>query len=189
MTRAKSLKYLAVGLAMTSVCIWSIKDDFWFGWVGLIFFGVINLMFLIKIINPKFKWVNDTDINSQAFTDITKTDFNKLYNDNGIFTYFDNGFAVKTKKGDKTIEWTQISKLTGYKRDYFTTDCICLVVEYGDNQNFEITEEHSGWFQFLEHLKQAFPSIDKSWEIEISTPAFATNLTVLYDRANRNDIQ
>lgn len=171
---------------MTSVCAWSIKENFWFGWVGLIFFGGGSIMFLIKAINPNFHWVADTDINSKEFADKTKADFNKLYNDHGIFTYSDTGFTVKTKKGNKTIAWTQVNKLTGYKRDYFTTDCICLVVEYDDNQNFEITEEHSGWFQFLEHLKQAFPSIDKSWEIEISTPAFATNLTVLYDRASEN---
>jgi len=175
-----------VGLLMKSICAWSIKEKFWFGWVGLIFFAGGSIMFLIKAINPNFRWVNDTDIHSKKFSDKTRADFKKLYNDNGIFAYSDNGFTIKTEKGDKTIEWTQVNKLTGYKRDYFTTDCICLVVEYDDNQNFEITEEHSGWFRFLEHLKQAFPSIDKSWEIEISTPAFATNLTVLYDRANEN---
>ena len=54
-----------------------------------------------------------------------------------IFTYSDNGFTVKTKNGDKTIEWIQVSKLTGYKRDYFTTDCICLVVDYDNGQNFD----------------------------------------------------
>ena len=185
MTRKKSLKYFISGLVFIGIACLSIQDNFWFGWVGLVFFGAISLLFLIKFINPKFKWVNDTDSNSKEFADKTKTDFETLYNDNGLFTYTDNGFIVKTESGDKVVEWTQINTLTGFKRDYFATDCICLVVEYDNNQRFEITEEHSGWFQFLEHSKKAFPTIDKSWEIEISTPAFETNMTVLFDRQNR----
>ena len=100
----------------------SIQDNFWLGWVGLVFFGVISLLFLIKFINPKFKWVNDTNVNSKAFADKTKTDFETLYNDNELFTYIDNGFIVKTESGDKVVEWTQIKTLTGFKRDYFATD-------------------------------------------------------------------
>lgn len=163
----------------------SIQDKFWLGWVGLVFFGSLSLLFLFKFINPKFKWVNDTNINSKEFLDKTKNDFEKLYNENGLFTYTDKGFIVKTESGDKVVEWTQINTLTGYKRDYFATDCICLVVEYENNQGFEITEEHLGWFQFLKHSKKAFPTIDQSWEIEISTPPFETNMTVLFDRQNQ----
>ena len=170
----------------TSIAYLSTRDNFWLGWIGLIFFGAISLLFLIKLVNPKFKWVNDTDINSKEFADKTKTEFETLYNDNGLFTYTDKGFIVKTESGEKVIEWTEITKLTGFKRNYFTTDCICLIVEYDNDQRFEITEEHYGWFQFLENSKKAFPTIDKSWEIEISTPAFDTNMTIIFDRQKQN---
>jgi len=169
---------------MTSISALSIEVNFLFGWLGLFFFGFLSIMFLIKIFKSNFKWVSDTNINSKEFADKTSADFSRLYNDNGLFTS-DTGFIIKTEKGNKTIEWKQIETLIGYKKDYLTTDCICLVVEYNDTQNFEITEEHSGWFQFLEHLKTEFSTVDKSWEIEISTPAFETKMTVLYDRQNR----
>jgi len=41
-----------------------------------------------------------------------------------------------------------------------TTDYICLVVASDNDQGFEITEEHAGWFQFLDRSKREFPKID-----------------------------
>ena len=82
---------------MTIISGYTIHQNFWFGWVGLIFFGVGTLLFLIKVFNQSFKWVNDPNPNSHAFIAKTDADFKALYNNNGIFTYSDNGFVVKQR--------------------------------------------------------------------------------------------
>jgi hypothetical protein len=75
--------------------------------------------------------------------------------------------------------------MIGYKEDLFTRDRICLDVFCDNDKSFKITEETLGWFMFLDHSKKALPTIAKYWEIEITSPAFETNLTVVYDRQNR----
>jgi hypothetical protein len=49
-----------------------------------------------------------------------------------------------------------------------------------------LTEETPGWYKFLTLTKEKFPQIDKDWEVDISTPAFETKLTLIYDKKNRD---
>jgi len=170
---------------MTSLSAWTITRGLAFGWLGTIFFGGGTILFVIKFFRPDFKWVKDTDPNIKEFKEQTEKEFKEIYNDNGIFTFSDNGFSIKTTKGVHKIEWTEIKSMLGYKEDHYATDSICLDVFCDNDKSFKITEETLGWFRFLDHSKKALPKIDKSWEIEISTPAFETNLTVVYDRQNR----
>jgi hypothetical protein len=170
---------------MTSLSAWTLKGGWIFGWLGIIFFGGGTVLFIIKFFRPDFKWFKDTDSNSKEFKEQTGKTFIEMYNDNGIFTFSDNGFTVNTNKGVNAIEWTEIKSMLGYKEDNITTDNICLDVFCDNDRSFNVTEETPGWFRFLDHSKKALPAIDKSWEIEIATPAFETNLTVVYDRQNR----
>lgn len=156
-----------------------------FGWVAILFFGLGSILFLIKLFHPSFKWVNDPNPNSKAFFEKTKKDFEELHADNGPFSFTDKGFFLHSKEEDRFIEWNQIQKLSGFKRDYFTTDSICLLIEFDPDLHIELSEEHAGWYQFIKHLQEAFPSIKKNWDIEISTPAFETNWTVLYERTEK----
>ena len=41
-------------------------------------------------------------------------------------------------------------------------------------------------FQFQEKIVTVFPIIKKDWIVEIATPAFETNPTVIYDKFNRS---
>ena len=52
-----------------------------------------------------------------------------------------------------------------------------------------MTEETAGWPIFIERLKEQFPTVDEDWNINIAHAAFATNLTLLYDRENRTQEQ
>ena len=185
MSKKTAIKNIIMGLIMTSVSAWTITRNLTFGWVGAIFFGSATILFIIKYFKPDFKWVKDTDPFSKEFKEQTEKEFKEIYNDNGIFTFSDNGFSIKTNKGIQTIEWTEIKSMLGYKEDHYATDSICLDVFCDNDNSFKITEETLGWFRFLDHSKKVLPTIDKSWEIEISTPAFETNLTVVYDRQNR----
>jgi hypothetical protein len=70
-----------------------------------------------------------------------------------------------------------------------TTDEICIDIFCDDNISFRVTEETAGWFVFLERLKEQFPTVEEDWNVSIAHPAFATNLTLLYDRENRTQEQ
>lgn len=170
---------------MTSLSVWTLTRGSTFGWLGTIFFGGGTTLFIIKFFRPDFKWVKNTEPNSKEFKEQTEKEFKEIYNDNGIFTFRDNGFSIKTTKGVHTIEWTEIKSMLGYKEDQYATDRICLDVFCDNEKSFKITEETLGWFRFLDNSKKALPTIHKSWEIEISTPAFETKLTLVYDRQNR----
>jgi hypothetical protein len=170
---------------MTSLSAWAITRGMVLGWIGTIIFGGGTILFVIKFFQPDFKWVKDTDPNSKDLKELAEKEFNEINNDNGIFTFNDNAFSIKTTQGVQTIEWTEIKSMLGYKEDHFTTDSICLEVFCDNDKSFKITEETLGWYRFLDHSKKAFPTIDKSWDKEISAPAFETNLMVVYDRQNR----
>jgi hypothetical protein len=106
------------------------------------------------------------------------------FNDLGKFTYEDDGFIFQFKSGQQKIKWTDIERLIAYKQDLLTTDEICLDIVY-NNWQTTITEETPGWYQFIEKTKLIFSSIPKNWDSEIVRPAFATNLSILYQRADR----
>ncbi len=107
--------------------------------------------------------------------------FQEKYDDLGIFTYDDEGFTIKLKESFERILWNEIEKLVAYKMDLGTIDEICLDVVYGEYQ-ITITEETPGWYQFVEKTKEIFPFIAKNWDSTIVYPAFATNLTIIYQR-------
>lgn len=112
--------------------------------------------------------------------------FMEVYNDDGIFTFSDKGFSIRSSEGLQTIEWSEIISMIAYKEDHYIIDCICLDVFCDNGFSFKITEETSGWYRFIEQSEKALPSIGESWEFEIASPAFKTNLTLVYDRKNRS---
>lgn len=124
--------------------------------------------------NDKFTQVSDEEQKRFAIK----------FNDLGKFIYENDGFIFQFKSEQQKIKWTDIERLIAYKLDLMTTDEICLDIVY-NNWQTTITEETPGWYQFIEKSKLAFPNIPKNWDSEIVHPAFATNLTILYQRADR----
>ena len=114
----------------------------------------------------------------------------KSYEDNGVFLFQEKGFSIKTIDGLNEVEWVNINSMIGYKEDRFTTDNICLDIFTNSGKCYKISEETAGWPGFLEHSKGAFPTIKKDWAVEISIPPFEKNMTLVYDRQNRdlNDV-
>ena len=117
-------------------------------------------------------------------SDENKKSFEIKFNDLGKFTYEDDGFIFEFKTGQQKIKWAEIERLIAYKRDLMTTDEICLDIIY-NNWQTTINENTAGWYQFVERTKLIFPSIPKNWDSEIVHPAFATNLSILYQRPDR----
>ena len=100
----------------------------------------------------------------------------------GIFTYSDEAFTVEVPDKILVIRWQDIRALFGYKEDLYTIDRICLDVHHGVDDLLRLSEELSGWHQLQYQLGRHFPGIEWSWQVAIATPAFATNLTLLYEK-------
>ncbi len=107
--------------------------------------------------------------------------FEEIYNDLGIFEYFDNGFKIQLKDSSKTINWSEINQINAYKKDVYAYDLVVMEIVFGENA-LSINEETPGWFQLVIKLKEVFESIPKDWQIIITQPPFATNYTTIYKR-------
>ena len=86
---------------------------------------------------------------------------------------------------DYTIRWTEVRSILAYKKDLMTEDEVWMDVFCDGEKSFSICEEVHGWFQFVERSKIALPDIDPKWDFAIILEAFATNLTLVYDREKR----
>ncbi|MBO9703289.1 MAG: hypothetical protein J7604_23950 [Sporocytophaga sp.] len=152
---------------------------------GLIFFGLCAVMTTYPLIDPRKKVIF---VGTKEYKAQIAKEFNDRLIDNGIFQYTENGFIISFPE---TIEvnWNQIQSIFGYKVDLMMTDLICIDVFCDNNISFSLTEETAGWFVFIDFLKEQFPTIEGHWNINISQTAFATNLTLVYDRENRSHEQ
>lgn len=177
-----TLKYLLGSLFLTSisVCITITKSNTE-ACFGLFVSGMMSMIYLLKLLFPNarfLKGLKTTDAKPDSRS------FEEIYNDNGIFEYTSDGFIITTEGDKKEIKWNYIETILGYKVDLYTSDTICLDVFCG-NESFRITEETLGWYQFVLRSKEAFSQINKTWDTEITIPAFETKLTLVYDRENR----
>jgi len=83
------------------------------------------------------------------------------------------------------IQWSAMERLTVFKRDLFTVDLICLVIELKDGRCFELDEDMDGWNPFIDAIPAHLPGCKKfhEWFLEVAVPAFATNSTEIFRRA------
>lgn len=146
------------------------------------FLSVIFLLIIIGtwLAKPKYDFSQAGKINEQQ-----KTGFDKIYKDNGIFSYTETGFTISIDPKPTSIQWDEIDTLLAYKKDLLTTDEICLDMHWSGRM-IRISESTNGWYQFLERLPRNFPGIKQGWDFDIIHPAFATNLTLLFDRKGRS---
>jgi len=114
----------------------------------------------------------------------SKKKFDLEYNDLGKFKYEDDDFIFQFDKEPQKIKWADVERLVAYKADLMTIDEIRMDIVY-NNWRTTITEDTPGWFQFILKTKSVFKSIPNDWDVKIIQPAFATNLTVLYEREDR----
>lgn len=83
----------------------------------------------------------------------------------------------------RVIAWSDVTRITTYKLDLLATDCICLLFEGCFPESpYEIHEEMVGFADLFGFMRTAFPAVPGNWFLDVATPAFATNLTVLFER-------
>lgn len=103
----------------------------------------------------------------------------------GAFCYDESGFRLLPAYGTGHYLWTDLHSAFGFKLDYLTVDEICLDLFFSSGSYVRLTESLPGWPLFLRQLGQQFSTIPPHWEWEVIHPPFASNLTLLFDRAGR----
>lgn len=175
------LLIIPVGLLIETLTN-SYKYDLFCFWVIIIGTSTFTFYVLYHMFHPKFAWVDTTTTDGKEIQ--TKTT-ELIFSDLGAFTYKENGFDFTEQAQVYSILWADIESIFGYKRDLFTIDELNLDIYAKNNFRLHLTEETPGWYQFIEKIKQAFPTIDKEFEATLMFPPFATNMTLIYDAKSR----
>ncbi len=168
----KILIYISLSIGLIS--LWSISMGVSYGMnLAIIFFMITIFLFF------KFNKINE-------YKKLSQEDFDALYNDNGIFEYEEQYFKVQLEDKIHLVNWNSIKTILAYKLDVITVDIICLEIFCENDLIIQINEETKGWYQFIKTTKKQFSKISKSWDVDIIQPPFERNLTLVYDRENRN---
>src|SRR5581483_12425866 len=122
----------------------------------------------------------------KEFEDYVSEESKKKSDDLGIFTYEGEQFKFEMDGEARSYTWNNIKTVVAYKQDMGTYDTICQNIIIDDGFDMRLNEDTPGWFQFQVRLAQHIPQISMDWLINISTPAFQTNMTLLYDQENRS---
>lgn len=82
------------------------------------------------------------------------------------------------------FKWSEITRIFAFKRDCWTVDSIRMGVELGASRAIEVSEEMSGWRNFVKALPVLVPGAPSQdeWFTKVAFPAFALCLTELYPR-------
>ena len=68
--------------------------------------------------------------------------------------------TMENETGSISFQWSSVSAVDTYKRDYFQVDCICLAFETPTGW-IEVNEDMKGWGEFLKAVESSldgFPS-------------------------------
>ncbi|MBX3242030.1 MAG: hypothetical protein KIT80_13665 [Chitinophagaceae bacterium] len=138
----------------------------------------------LKFISDLFKHKASTTALVHDDEEIKKKNWEVKHSDLGNFEYNDLGFDINLDNELHSIKWTDIERLRAYKVDLMTTDEICMDITF-NNRWIMITEETSGWYQFIERLKSVLPEINNDWEALVLKSLFEYDLTTIYERIDR----
>lgn len=109
---------------------------FWF-WTILILASSINIYVLYHMFHPKFAWV---DVSTIKGKEIQQQAFKMMYNDNGVFSYKEDGFNFRDKNKTVFIAWADIEYIFAYKKDLYTYDEINIDVFIKGKFRLHLTE-------------------------------------------------
>lgn len=106
-----------------------------------------------------------------------------INNESSVFHYDSDGFTVIYKELSSKVEWSAISQISVFKLDLITIDRVDMDIDHGDTI-LSISEDLTGWGEFVGKLHEKFPEIPKDWYVDICLPAFATNFSVIYNKSS-----
>lgn len=99
----------------------------------------------------------------------------------------DNGIAIVTAKSTDAVSLDEVRVIVAYKLDELTNDLVCCDIVTGAADGEQIRTIHEELLGFDAAMKafEALPGFDRQWRDAVVSPPFATNRTVIYDRAAR----
>ena len=99
----------------------------------------------------------------------------------GVFSYTDNGFTIKLDKGIRSVSWDEITLIRAYKVDQYTVDSIVIEIHLAETF-ISINDDTAGHMKFMDNAADKLPNFKKDWFGVVAFPAFATNLTTIYEK-------
>ena len=98
--------------------------------------------------------------------------------------------TMENDRGEGSVVWSEVLSVTGFKRDLFAVDQICLEFE-SKKGFFLIHEEMEGWSSLIERLPDYLPGCksEKEWFDVVLQNPFELNLTTIFDKkSTRNTV-
>ncbi len=82
----------------------------------------------------------------------------------------------------KLITWHSIRRIVAFKRDIYSRDLICMLLELSSDAVVELDESMVGWNAFLDALPLSIPGACNAdeWLRRVSFPAFETTPVEIY---------
>lgn len=83
------------------------------------------------------------------------------------------------------LPWSEIRRLSVYKRDLLTHDLICLAVELQDGRALDLHEQEEGWDAVVAAIPAhlAGSLTQGEWYPQVAKPALEARETLVYERA------
>ena len=173
-----SLPFLVAGMAMI------FKDNNIAGGMPVLLASLmVVILIVIGIEHPKI-WFSDT-FNTDDMVELFKSQSlpqSSTY-PNGIFSYGDDWFTIRLAKETKTSNWNEITLIKACKRDLLTVDCIVIDIHLKDTF-ISINDQTEGHMKFMETAAQHLQPFRKDWFMLVAFPAFETNTTIIYKKAD-----
>lgn len=97
----------------------------------------------------------------------------------------ESGIKVDSGSGwGPVITWDQITRIVAFKRDVYSHDVICLLIETSTKSLLEVNEGTPGWTELVNELPIHLPSARpySQWFTDVAFPAFAPSPTDVFLR-------
>ena len=96
------------------------------------------------------------------------------------------GFTISDSETEKTVlvHWEKICRAEAFKRDLLAYDEVCVAFDLNGDSAIEINETMDGFTDLMEAAPTYLAGFVafSDWYMNITTPAFETNLTPLFER-------
>ncbi|MET0250997.1 MAG: hypothetical protein ABW203_02360 [Novosphingobium sp.] len=92
----------------------------------------------------------------------------------------DAGFRLRHGSHSASVGWAQIERIVAYKRDLFTYDLLCLLIQTTAGI-VEIHEDMEGYATVEAAMADAL-QLGSEWKLAVLFPAFAGNPTTIFAR-------
>lgn len=83
--------------------------------------------------------------------------------------------------GGKSVAWSAVHSIKGYKLDLVTVDEIRIIVAYDGGHTVELSEEQDGYETFIAKAEQRY-RFPEAWRTVLAHPAFERNEVTLFHR-------